>query len=198
MPTSESGQIATLNTHNGGYDLPNVNTCFHDKYSDTVSKDAPNWVSIESWKTFGMSQPVMGTVPETVPLDGTSITSRDVNVATLNVSEGGVETTIKAAVGFGHGVANLKCGDCYIVKTTGTNLPGGSWIFNDANFNDLIVYDRETRYAVIRTVDIATWSLEISDPALYYCIPLDGRIDHTTTPDYQPVDCAAVMGAAQR
>merc|ERR1711862_537846 len=85
--------------------------------------DAPNWVSIESWKTFGMSQPVMGTVPETVPLDGTSITSRDVNVATLDVSEGGVEKTIKAAVGFGHGVANLKCGDCYIVKTTGTNLP---------------------------------------------------------------------------
>merc|ERR1711994_641077 len=109
-----------------------------------------NWVSIESWKAFGMGQPVMGTVPEHVPLDGTSITSRDVNVATLNVSEGGVETTIKAAVGFGHGVANLKCGDCYIVKTTGANLPAGSWIFRDPNFKHLIAYDKEKRYAVIR------------------------------------------------
>merc|ERR1712008_50889 len=130
-------------------------------------------------------------------MGGTSVASREVNVATLNITEGGEEKTIKAAIGFGHGVASLKCGDCFILKTSGTNLPAWSWIFNDPNFKDLIAYDKEVRYAVIRTVDIATWSLEISDPALYYCIPLDGRIDHSTTPEYQPVDCAAVMGAAE-
>lgn len=196
-PTSESGAAATLNTHNGPYDLPNVEVCFHDKYSDIVSKDADNWVSIDTWQEFGLSAQVTTTIPADVPTAGTSVSARDVNVATLQVSEGGVEKTIEAAVGFGHGVANLKCGDCYLLKTSGTNLPAGSWIFNDANFDELIAYDAETRYSVIRTVDIATWSLEVSDPALYYMIPLDGRIDHTTAPDYQPVDCAAVMAAAQ-
>jgi len=44
-------------------------------------------------------------------------------------------------------------------------------------------------------VDIATWSLEISDPSLYYLLPLDGRIDHSTQPKYQSVDCKAVMSA---
>merc|ERR1712232_108343 len=43
--------------------------------------------------------------------------------------------------------------------------------------------------------DIATWSLEISDPSLYYLLPLDGRIDHSTQPKYQSVDCKAVMSA---
>jgi len=175
-----------------------VDHCFHDKHSEIVLPEDANWVSIESWKAFGLRQPVMQTIPDGVPLAGTSISSRPVNVATLRISESGSERTIQAAIGFGHGVANLKCGDCYIVRTGGTNLPdGSSWIFRDANFEEIIEYDKETRYAVIRTVDIATWSLEISDPALYYMIPLDGRIDHSTTPDYQHVDCAAVMGATQ-
>lgn len=174
-----------------------VDHCMHDKYSEIVHPDDANWVSIESWKAFGLRQPVMQTIPDGVPLAGTSISPRPVNVATLRISESGAEKTIQAAVGFGHGVASLKCGDCYIVRTRGANLPDGSWIFRDPNFEELIEYDKETRYAVIRTVDIATWSLEISDPALYYMIPLDGRIDHSTTPDYQHVDCAAVMGATQ-
>merc|ERR1712194_974384 len=63
-------------------------------------------------------------------------------------------------------------------------------------FDELIAYDKQTRYSVIRTVDLATWSLEISDPSLYYLLPLDGRIDHSTQPKYQPVDCKAVMSAA--
>jgi len=197
VPTSATGQTATLNTHNGGYDLPNVDHCMHDKFSDIVKPGDSNWVSIDSWRTYGLAQPVMQTIPSDVHLAGTDVTSRDVNVATLKVTMDGVEEKIKAAVGFGHGVANLKCGDCYIVKTSGTNLPSGSWIFNNANFDELIEYDKESRYAVIRTVDIATWSLEVSDPALYYMIPLDGRIDHSTTPGYQPVDCAAVMSASE-
>merc|ERR1712072_486830 len=102
---------------------------------------------------------------------------------------------IKATIGFGHGVASLKCGDCFLLETNGTNIPADSWIHNDADYTDLLTYDRQTRYAVIRTVDIATWSLEISDPSLYYLLPLDGRIDHSTQPKYQSVDCKAVMSA---
>jgi len=195
---SAKGAAATLNTHNGPYDLPNVEKCFHDKYSDLVSKSAANWISIDEWKAFGLSRSVVATIPADIPTTGTSVSSRDVNVAQLSVTEDGVEKVISAAVGFGHGVAGLKCGDCYIVKTSGTNLPETSWIHNDANFDELIAYDKQTRYAVIRTVDIATWSLEISDPALYYLLPLDGRVDHTTQPVYQHVDCKAVMSAAQR
>merc|ERR1712054_426410 len=71
----------------------------------------------------------------------------------------------------------------------------GSWIHNNADYTDLLAHDKQTRYAVIRTVDIATWSLEISDPSLYYLLPLDGRIDHSTQPKYQSVDCKAVMSA---
>merc|ERR1712217_794195 len=65
----------------------------------------------------------------------------------------------------------------------------------NAAYTDLLAHDKQTRYAVIRTVDIATWSLEISDPSLYYLLPLDGRIDHSTQPKYQSVDCKAVMSA---
>merc|ERR1712072_750182 len=102
---------------------------------------------------------------------------------------------IKATIGFGHGVASLKCGDCFLLETSGTNIPSDSWIHNNADYTDLLAHDKETRYAVIRTVAIATWSLEISDPSLYYLLPLDGRIDHSTQPKYQPVDCKAVMSA---
>lgn len=195
---SAEGAAATLNTHNGPYDLPSVAVCFHDKYSDIVSRDAANWISIDEWKAFGLSRSVTATIPAGVSTIGTSVSARDVNVAQLTVTEGGVEKTIDAAIGFGHGVGNLKCGDCYIVKTSGTNLPDGSWIHNDANFDELIAYDEQTRYSVIRTVDLATWSLEISDPALYYLLPLDGRIDHSTQPVYQHVDCKAVVSSAQQ
>lgn len=195
---SAEGAAATLNTHNGGYDLPSVDVCFHDKYSDIVSRDAANWISIDEWRAFGLSRGVATTIPAGVSTTGTSVFARDVNVAQLTVTEGGVARTIDAAIGFGHGVGNLKCGDCYIVRTSGTNLPEGSWIHNDANFDDLIAYDKQTRYSVIRTVDIATWSLEISDPALYYLLPLDGRIDHSTQPVYQHVDCKAVVDSAQQ
>lgn len=178
--------------------MQNVDHCFHDKYSDVVREGDANWVSIESWKAFGLRQPMERSIPEEVPLAGTDVKSWDVNVATLDVVESGVHKSIRAAVGFGHGVAKLKCGDCFILRTNGTNLPDEtSWIFRDRNFEELIRFDKQIRYVVIRTVDIATWSLEISDPALYYSIPLTGRIDYSTAPGYQPVDCLNVQGAAQ-
>merc|ERR1711972_627245 len=105
------------------------------------------------------------------------------------------EKKITATVGFGHGVASLKCVDCFLLETKGTNIPADSWIHNNAAYTDLLAHDNQPRYAVIRTVDIATWSLEISDPSLYYLLPLDGRIDHNTQPKYQHVDCKAVMSA---
>merc|ERR1712050_350265 len=111
------------------------------------------------------------------------------------INEGGVEKQITATIGFGHGVASLKCGDCFLLETSGTDIPADSWIHNDATYTDLLAHDKQTRYAVIRTVDIATWSLEVSDPSLYYLLPLDGRIDHRTIPKYQSVDCKAVMSA---
>jgi len=191
---SESGQVATLNTHNGGYDLEHVNTCFHDKYSDIVAQDADNWVSIEEWKEFGLSLSKVPNIP--VDMNNADIKRWESPVADLTINEDGVEKQITATIGFGHGVASLKCGDCFLLETTGTNIPADSWIHNNAAYTDLLAHDNQTRYAVIRTVDIATWSLEISDPSLYYLLPLDGRIDHSTQPKYQSVDCKAVMSAA--
>jgi len=190
---SESGQAATLNTHNGPYDLENVNTCFHDKFSDIVAQDADNWVSIDAWKEFGLGLDKVPNIP--VDMNSADIKRWDSPVADLTINEGGVEKQIKATIGFGHGVASLKCGDCFLLETSGTNIPSDSWIHNNADYTDLLAHDKETRYAVIRTVDIATWSLEISDPSLYYLLPLDGRIDHSTQPKYQSVDCKAVMSA---
>jgi hypothetical protein len=191
---SESGQAATLNTHNGGYDLEHVNTCFHDKYSDIVARDADNWVSVDEWKEFGLSLSKVPNIP--VDMNNADIQRWESPVTDLTINEGGVEKKITATVGFGHGVASLKCGDCFLLETTGTNIPADSWIHNNAAYTDLLAHDKQTRYAVIRTVDIATWSLEISDPSLYYLLPLDGRIDHSTQPKYQSVDCKAVMSAA--
>merc|ERR1712039_333960 len=82
------------------------------------------------------------------------------------------------------------------LETSGTDIPADSWIHNDATYTDLLAHDKQTRYAVIRTVDRATWSLEVSDPSLYYLLPLTGRVDHRTQPMYQSVDCKAVMSAA--
>jgi hypothetical protein len=191
---SESGQAATLNTHNGPYDLERVNTCFHDKYSDIVARDAENWVSIEEWKEFGLGLSKVPNIP--VDMNNADIKRWESPVADLTINEGGVEKRITATIGFGHGVASLKCGDCFLLETSGTNIPADSWIHNNAAYTDLLAHDKQTRYAVIRTVDIATWSLEISDPSLYYLLPLDGRIDHSTQPKYQPVDCKVVMSAA--
>jgi len=194
LAVSESGQAATLNTHKGPYDLEKVNTCFHDKYSDIVARDADNWVSIEEWKEFGFGLEKVPNIPN--DMDRADIKRWDAPVADLTINEGGVEKQIKATVGFGHGVASLKCGDCFLLETSGTNIPSDSWIHNNADYTDLLAHDKQTRYAVIRTVDVATWSLEISDPSLYYLLPLDGRIDHSTRPKYQPVDCKAVLSAA--
>jgi len=190
---SESGQAATLNTHNGGYDLEIVDHCMHDKYSDIVAKDSDDWVSIDEWKEFGLGLDRVPSIP--VDMDNVDRKRWDSPVVDLTVNEGGVEKQIKATVGFGHGVASLKCGDCFLLETSGTNIPEDSWIHNIPEYNDLLAYDKLTRYAVIRTVDIATSSLEISDPSLYYLLPMDGRIDHSTQPKYQSVDCKAVMSA---
>merc|ERR1711879_305262 len=140
----------------------------------------------------------MGSKVPNIPVDmnNADIQRWESPVTDLTINEGGVEKQIKATVGIGHGVASLKCGDCFLLETTGTNIPADSWIHNNAAYTDLLEHDKQTRYAVIRTVDIATWSLEISDPSLYYLLPLDGRIDHSMQPKYQSVDCKAVMSAA--
>merc|ERR1712217_739944 len=156
--------------------------------------DSDNWVSVDEWKDFGLSLSKVPNIP--VDMNNADIQRWESPVTDLTINEGGVEKKITATVGFGHGVASLKCGDCFLLETTGTNIPADSWIHNNAAYTDLLAHDKQTRYAVIRTVDIATWSLEISDPSLYYLLPLDGRIDHSTQPKYQSVDCKAVMSAA--
>merc|ERR1712217_267241 len=155
--------------------------------------DSDNWVSVDEWKDYGLSLSKVPNIP--VDMNNADIQRWDSLVTDLTINEGGVEKKITATVGFGHGVASLKCGDCFLLETKGTNIPADSWIHNNAAYTDLLAHDNQTRYAVIRTVDIATWSLEISDPSLYYLLPLDGRIDHSTQPKYQSVDCKAVMSS---
>merc|ERR1711879_263763 len=140
----------------------------------------------------------MGSKVPNIPVDmnNADIQRWESPVTDLTINEGGVEKKITATVGIGHGVASLKCGDCFLLDTKGTNIAADSWIHNNAAYTDLLAHDNQTRHAVIRTVDIATWSLEISDPSLDYLLPVDGRIDHSTQPKYQSVDCKAVMSAA--